>query len=156
MLTIEINWEYFLGIFAALVTLAYYANGRMTRLETNFDWLAGGLRDLAIKVENVSAKAFEAGSPISLTATGERLLRDSGFKSYIDRRRDELSVQLPLSAPLDPYAIQESTFRLLDRIPLDDSFARSLNKFAFRTGSSVALLRRVGAIYLRDITMTPQ
>ena len=156
MIAINIGWEYFLGIIGMVVALAYYANGRLTRLETNFDWLAAGLRDLSIKIENVSAKAFEVSSPISLTATGERLLRDSGLKSYIDRRRDELSTQLRLSAPLDPYAIQESSFSLLDRISLDDSFARNLNKFAFRTGTSTALLRRVGAIYLRDITVTPQ
>jgi len=155
MITINIGWEYFLGIIGMLIALAYYANGRLTRLETNFDWLAVGLRDLSIKIENVSTKAFEVDSPISLTATGERLLRDSGLKSYIDRRLDELSAQVRLSAPLDPYAIQESTFRLLDRLPLDDSFARTLNKFAFRTGTSTALLRRVGAIYLRDITVTP-
>ncbi|MBV1699524.1 MAG: hypothetical protein KGQ47_14390 [Hyphomicrobiales bacterium] len=156
MIAINIGWEYFLGIIGMVIALAYYANGRLTRLETNFDWLAAGLRDLSIKIENVSAKAFDAGSPISLTATGERLLRDSGLKSYIDRRRDELSAQLRLSAPIDPYTVQEITFRLLDRITLDESFARNLNKFAFRTGNSTALLRRVAAIYLRDITMTPQ
>lgn len=156
MIAINIGWEYFLGMVGMLIALAYYANGRITRLETNAEWLAAGLRDLSIKIENVSAKAFDVGSPISLTATGERLLRDSGLKSYIDRRRDELSAQLSLSAPLDPYAIQESTFRLLDRISLDESFARTLNRFAFRSGNSTALLRRVGAIYLRDITITPR
>ena len=88
MLAININWEYFLGIFGTLIALAYYANGRLTRLETNFDWLADAVRDLTIKTENVSARAFESGSPISLTATGEQLLRDSGLKSYIDNRRD--------------------------------------------------------------------
>src|SRR5437016_13756652 len=101
MLTINIDWEYLLGIFGTLITLAYYANGRLSRLETNFDWLADAVRDLAIKAENVSAKAFEIGSPISLTATGERLLRDSGLKSYIDHRRDELTGQLGARPPFD-------------------------------------------------------
>ena len=155
MLTINIGWEYFLGIIGTLIALAYYANGRFTRLETNAEWLADAIHDLTIKLENTSAKAFEVGSPISLTATGERLLRDSGLKSYIDRRRDELSAQLQVSAPLDLYAIQENAFRLFDRIPLDEPLARHLNKFAFRNGTSSGLLRRVGAIYLRDITVTP-
>ena len=155
MLTIIINWEYFLGILGTLIALAYYANGRLTRLETNFDWLADAVRDLIIKTENLSAKAFEIGSPVSLTATGERLLRDSGLKSYIDHRKDELTIRLRARAPFDLYSIQESAFRLFDRIPLDDPFARHLNKFAYRNGTSTDLLRRVAAIYLRDIALAP-
>ena len=119
MLTINIDWEYLLGIFGTLITLAYYANGRLTRLETNFDWLADAVRDLTIKTENISAKAFEVGSPISLTATGERLLRDSGLKAYIDRHRDELAAQLRARAPFDLYTVQESAFRLLACISLE-------------------------------------
>jgi hypothetical protein len=156
MLTINISWEFFLGIFGTLIALAYYANGRFTRVETNFDWLASAVRDLAIKTENLSTKAFDVGSPISLTATGEQLLRDSGFRSYIDRHRDELTTQLRANAPFDLYTIQENAFRLLDHISLDDSFARHLNKFAYRNGASTDLLRRVGAIYLRDIAVTPK
>jgi hypothetical protein len=155
MLTINISWEFFLGLFGTLIAFAYYASGRLTRLETNFDWLVDAVRDLTIKVENVSAKAFETGSPISLTATGEQLLRDSGLKSYIDHRRNELTAQLRARAPLDLYTVQENAFRLFDRIYLDESFARDLNKFAYRNGTSTDLLRRVGAIYLRDVAVAP-
>src|SRR5450755_3882251 len=122
MLAININWEYFLGIFGTLITIAYYANGRLTRLETSFDWLADAVRDLTIKTENVSARAFETGSPISLTATGGQLLRDSGLKSYIDNRRDELAAGLRAQAPFDLYAIQESAFRMFACVSLEDSF----------------------------------
>jgi hypothetical protein len=113
------------------------------------------VRDLAIKTENISERAFESSSPISLTATGEQLLRDSGLKSYIDQSRDELTAQLRARAPLDLYTVQESAFRLFDRMSLDDPFARHLNKFAYRHGTSNELLRRVGAIYLRDIAVAP-
>jgi len=155
MLTINIGWEFFIGLLGTLITLTYYANGRITRLETNFEWLTEVVRDLIIKIENTSAKAFEIASPISLTATGERLLRNSGLKSYIDHHRDELTARLRVRAPLDLYSVQESAFRLFDHICLDDSFARHLNKFAYRNGASTDLLRRVGAIYLRDISVTP-
>jgi hypothetical protein len=99
MLTINIGWEYFLGIVGTFIAFAYYANGRLTRIETNFDWLADSVRDLTIKAENVSARAFETDSPISLTATGEHLLRDSGLKSYIDHHRDELIASVRVQAP---------------------------------------------------------
>src|SRR5713101_9701437 len=69
MLTINITWEYYLGIFGTLIALAYYANGRFTRIETNFNWLADTVRDLSVRVENIAAKAFDIGSPISLTST---------------------------------------------------------------------------------------
>lgn len=155
MLTININWEYFIGVLGTLIALAYYANGRFTRIETNFEWLADAVRDLTIKAENISAQAFDARSPVSLTATGEQLLRDSGLKSYIDRQKDDLMIQLRAMPPFDLYTVQENAFRLFDRISLDDQFARQLKKYAFRTGASTDLLRRVGAIYLRDITIAP-
>jgi hypothetical protein len=84
MLTINITWEYFLAIFGTLIALAYYANGRLTRIETSSEWLADTVRDLSIRVENVSTRAFDLNSPISLTSTGEQLLRDSGLKSYLE------------------------------------------------------------------------
>jgi hypothetical protein len=155
MLTINIDWEYFLGIIGTLIALAYYTNGRFTRIETNSEWLADTVRDLSVRVENISAKAFDIGSPISLTSTGEQLLRDSGLKSYIDRNKDDLTIRLRARAQFDLYTVQESAFRLFDRISLDESFARNLNKFAYRNGTSTDLLRRVGAIYLRDIAVAP-
>lgn len=156
MLTIDINWEYFLGIVGTLIALSYYASGRFTRIETNIEWLADAVRDLTIKAENVSAHAFDTQSPVSLTGTGEQLLRDSGLKSYIDRRKDELAVQLRAMAPLDLYTIQENAFRLLHHIPLEEQFTRQLHRYAFRTGTSTDLLKRVGAIYLRDVTIAPK
>src|SRR5439155_20621405 len=94
MLTININGEYFLVIIGTLIALAYYANGRFTRIETNFEWLTDAVRDLTIRAENISAHAFDSSSPLSLTETGEQLLRDSGLKSYIDRRKDDLTAEL--------------------------------------------------------------
>jgi hypothetical protein len=155
MLTINMTWEYFLGLFGTLIALAYYANGRLTRIETNVEWLTDTVRDLTIRTENISERAFESGSPVSLTATGEQLLHDSGLKSYIDHRRDELTAQIHARAPFDLYTVQESAFRLFDHMSLDDLFARQLNKFAYRRGTSIELLRRVGAIYLRDIAIEP-
>jgi len=55
----------------------------------------------------------------------------------------------------DLYTVQESAFRLFDRMSLEEPFARNLNKFAYRNGTSTDLLRRVGAIYLRDIAVAP-
>jgi hypothetical protein len=150
-LAVNISWEYFLGIIGSIVALAYYTNGRFTRLETNFEWLAEAVRDLTIKAENISAKLFDAGSPVALTNTGRRFLERSGLKSYIDARKTQLVAQLQARRPLDLYSVQESAFRLLADASLDATSKQQLNRFAFESGISTDLLRRVGAIYLLDI-----
>ena len=38
-LTIFVDWQYFLGILGALIGMAYYANGRFTKIETTVEWL---------------------------------------------------------------------------------------------------------------------
>ena len=38
-LTIYVDWQYFLGILGALIGMAYYANGRFTKIETTVEWL---------------------------------------------------------------------------------------------------------------------
>jgi hypothetical protein len=46
MLTININWEYFLAVMGTMVVLAYYANGRFTKLETSVEWLKSAIERL--------------------------------------------------------------------------------------------------------------
>jgi hypothetical protein len=38
-LTIYVDWQYFLGILGVLIGMAYYANGRFTKIETTIEWL---------------------------------------------------------------------------------------------------------------------
>jgi len=152
-IVITISWEFFLGLLGSIIAIAYYANGRLTRLETNVDWLTDAVRDLMVKADNVSSKLFDTGSPISLTRAGRQSLEESGLKSYIDARRGDLLEQVRTAAPFDLYRMQEAAFRLFARMPFEDGFARRLKKYAFETGTSTDLLRRVGAIYLRDIAL---
>jgi hypothetical protein len=150
-ISIYVNWEYFLGILGALIGLAYYANGRLTRLETSVDWLAETVRELAIRAENVSQKLFAAQSPVELTHAGRRILESSGLKSYIDGRKDELLRRCRVGRSRDDREIQAAAFRLFVELPFEGPFGRSLNQFAFANGMSMDLLRRAGAIYLRDL-----
>ena len=45
-LTIYVDWQYFLGILGALIGLAYYANGRFTKIETTVEWLKETLLEI--------------------------------------------------------------------------------------------------------------
>lgn len=152
-LAINISWEYFLGILGALMAIAYYTNGRFTALETDIGWLKEMISELAIQAENVTAKLFKNGSPASLTATGYHVLQRSGLRSYVDANRRTLLAALNAEKSSDPYEIEHRAFGLLAELPLDGVAGRHLNKFAFGSGMSTTILRRVAAIYLRDLAV---
>jgi hypothetical protein len=149
-IVINISWEYFLGIIGTLMGLAWYASGRFTRLETSVAWLTEVVQALKISSENTTAKLFNSGSPVALTHAGLRVLKTSGLKTYIDSHRDELTAGCRRG--VSPYDVQACAFRLFQDLPFDESFAQHLNQFAFAHGVSTDLLRRVGAIYFRDVT----
>lgn len=150
-LVINIGWEYFLGVMGGLIVIAYYANGRFTALETNYAWLKEVLSELQIDFENQKAKLFERNSAVSLTAKGYDALARSGLRSYIDANRSQLRSQFGDLAELDSYELQRRAFRLLADLTFDAAVTRHLNTYAFVNGMSTTVLRRVGAIYLRDI-----
>lgn len=148
-LVINIDWPYFLGLTGSLIAIAYYAQGRFTVLETDVAWLKDAISELTIRAENVHAKLFRSSSPISLTPAGYVALKSSGLRSYIDANRNMLLGRLK-RARSDPYEFQRQTFRLLAELPLEDPVAHHMSKFAFANDISMDLLRRIGAIYLRD------
>lgn len=150
---INVNWEYFLGILGSLMAIAYHANGRLTRLETSVEWLQDALRSLKIASENGASKLFNTNSPISLTNRGRRVLKESGLRSYIDAHKPTLTARCKLDRSLDPYERQSRSFRLFADVRFEPGFEQQLNEFAFANGLSADLLRRVGAIYFRDLTM---
>ena len=149
-LFINISWEYFLGIIGTLIGLAYYASSRFTALETDIGWLKEIISELSIKAENVTAKLFKNGSPVSLTSTGYHILARCGLRSFVDANRRTLLAALDAERFSDLYEIQRRAFSLLAELTLDDAVARHLNNFAFSNGMSTAILRRAAAIYLRD------
>jgi hypothetical protein len=150
-LVISIGWEYFLSLVGALIAIAYYTNGRFTVLETDVGWLKETISELVINAENVRTKLFANGSPVSLTSAGYHVLQRSGLRSYIDAKRRALLFVLNATKAPGAYELQRSAFRLFAELPFEDIVAHHLNDFAFQNGISPSLLRRVGAIYLRDI-----
>lgn len=152
---ITISWEFFLGVMGSLIAIAYYTNGRFTGIETDVDWLKEMISELLINAENIRTKVFRNGSPVSLTATGYHVLHRSGLKSYIDTKRSRLLIALNADTSANPYELQRRAFRLLAHLSFEDIVAQHLNNFAFVNGISPELLRRVAAIYLRDIAAQP-
>jgi hypothetical protein len=50
-LVIYVDWQYFLGILGALIGMAYYANGRFTKIETTVEWLKKLLLEIKADLE---------------------------------------------------------------------------------------------------------
>jgi hypothetical protein len=50
-ITIYVDWAYFLGIVGTLIGIAYYANGRFTKIETTVDWLKETLLEIKTRLE---------------------------------------------------------------------------------------------------------
>jgi len=152
-LTIYINWEYFLGIIGALIAIAYYTNGRFTRIETSLEWINEALWELKINSDNRLAQLFSSGSPVSLTRAGKRVLHVTGMKAYIDANKERLSKHVHHSPICGPYELQTRAFRFFAHLKFDQAFDRNLKECAFSAGTSTDLLRRIGAIYFRDIAV---
>jgi hypothetical protein len=150
-IVINIDWAYFLGLIGSLIAIVYYAQGRFTTLETDVAWLKDTISELTIQAENIRAKLFKSSSPVSLTQSGYVALKRSGLRSYIDANRNVLLGRLKRKSSADPYELQQHIFRLFAELPLEEPVAHHLSKFAFANDISPDLLRRVGAIYLRDI-----
>jgi hypothetical protein len=152
-LVINISWEFFLSLVGSLIAIAYFTNGRFTALETDVGWLKETLSELLIRAENIPTKLFKNVSPVSLTAAGYHVLQRSGLKSYIDTKKQPLLAALNRGALSDPYDVQRHAFRLFAELPFEQAVGQHLKSFAYNNGISTDLLRRVGAIYLRDIAV---
>jgi hypothetical protein len=50
-ITIYIDWPYFLSIVGTLIGVAYYANGRLTKIETSVEWLKAILLEIKEELE---------------------------------------------------------------------------------------------------------
>jgi hypothetical protein len=48
---IYVDWAYFLGIVGTLIGIAYYANGRFTKIETTIEWLKETLLEIKSRLE---------------------------------------------------------------------------------------------------------
>ena len=152
-LTITIGWEYFLGIMVALIVVAWYSNGRFTALETSMEWVKELLKEVKLASDNAATPAFAAQSPVNLNALGDTFLLQSGLKEYIDKNKDFFLDECRTKGSANPYEVQQYSFKLMDEYKFDEAFYDRIKKFAFDKGTTPAILRRVGGIYLRNVCL---
>jgi hypothetical protein len=151
--TVYISWEWALGIIGTLVLIAWKANGRFTSLETSLEWLADRIKDLKIDIDNVRNQAFRNTSPVALTDKGTLWLKDSGLKKYIDANLSTLKSSCSSKRETNAYEVQEYVFSLFDKMSFPKETDDKLKQYAYEQGISMEVLRRIGAIYFRDICL---
>ncbi len=152
-LTIHIGWEWFLGIMGSLILIAWYSNGRFTALETSMQWVKDTLNELKISSDNSPTPAFGSHSPINLNQLGKEWLVESGLEKYIDSHKDELMKICEEKRGTNPYEVQKHIFRSFDTLTLEPTLEDKLQKFAFEKGTTMAVIRRIGAIYFRNLCL---
>ena len=150
---ISIDWPYFLGIMGGLIGIAWYTGSRFAALETSMDWVNDTLQELKVDFDNNSTPAFVALSPVTLNSVGERWLTESGLKDYIQNTQGALIEKCEVKRGSTPYDVQKRSFRLFDSLASDYVFDQRLKQYAFEHGTTMALLRRVGAIHLRNLCL---
>lgn len=154
-ISIQINWVYFLGIIFALICVAWYSNGRFTKLETDMEWIKNLLKNLKIDFNNKEAEVFVKQSPVELTPKGEKLLEESGLKKYIaDNQESFISKCKDTKIINNAYDVQEYIFNLMDNWSFEINFERKLKKYAYEKGIEIDILRRIAGIYLRNICIS--
>lgn len=149
-LIIKIDWPYFLGIMSSLIAIAWYSSGRFSKTETLLDTIDKRLTN----VEGRFSGAFQSQSPISLTVKGNNLLGDSGLKKYIDDNKADFSLKCKTKKNLtNAYDVQETAFDCLDSTTFPTDFDSKIKEYAFQQGVDMAVMRRVGGIYLRNLLL---
>jgi hypothetical protein len=151
------------SIVSALLWIAWTFNGRFTKIETDVSWLKNSLKkideigrdinELRVSSENKKIKLFEAHSPVRLTSDGQELLKNSGLKAYIDANTtlvDECITKHHDNA----YEVQEYSYMLFDSLEFESAFDKKVKQYAFDHGISLDIVKRVGALYFRDICLT--
>jgi hypothetical protein len=151
--TIRIGWEYFLGIIAALIGVAWYSSGRFTALETSMQWVKEILNEIKLSSDNTTRPAFGAQSPINLLPLGEQWLKESGMGEYIEKNNPSLMTLCEEKRETNPYEVQKFIFKAFDDLKFDKANEDKFKKFAFEKGTTMSVIRRVGGIHFRNLCL---
>lgn len=148
--TINIGWEYFLGIMGSLILIAWYSNGRFMALETSMEWVKKSLDNLGkvVKKDEVAP----ANSPRKLNERGNKILNESGIKGFVDKKRTELTAKVREHTFTNPYDAEKYILDLMQEAPkLYPEEIENMKTGAFRTGADIDTVLLVGGFYLRDL-----
>lgn len=129
----------------------------VTHIGKQVDTLIDEMKDATTRltrIESGAAGLTATKSPISLTEKGESALNDSVLKEFIDGNKKSLVDLCENGHELSTaYDVQEAVFAFMEDYHFPHEIERKLKNYAFENGLNMEMMRRVGAIYLRDIVI---
>lgn len=159
----QITWVQKIGNFVSNLILGQTkeiivrTDQRVLGLEETIKIITDDLKDVRERfsgLEGKTANLFQTKSPISLTDTGNKYLKESGFKDFIDSNNELLSAACSKDRKMKtPYDVQESVFDFFANYDFPTEILDKIKTYAFNQGINVDVMRRVGAIYFRDICL---
>lgn len=111
------------------------------------------IRERFFTLEGKTSQMFQTASPVQLLDKGLQALTDSGLKKYIDEKQNQLLMDCDSKKETTAYEVQEHIFRQFDNLEFDEDFDKNIKEYAFQKGVPMTMLRRIGAIYFRDICL---
>lgn len=120
------------------------------------------VRERFFALEGRATGYFQTASPVVLMNSGKTVLKDSGLEKYINDNVEMLLKEACKEKHLkNPYDVQKTVFNFFDDYQFSESFFDELKRYAYGKGVDINTLRRIGAIYFRDIClnhhkMTPE
>lgn len=88
-------------------------------------------------------------SPLALTDSGEKLLKDSGGDVFVNENFSLLNQKVEDHIPKTAYDVQELSQQVITWLKSEDVF-NSIKDYAFKTGLPLEIIIEVMGIYLRD------
>lgn len=144
------------SLAGAVITFFVYKD-RVDSMSKSVDKLSEEMRQIRDKViscetslkERAQEQFWQRQSPVSLTPSGEKLLKDSGGHDFVAFNLQELSSKVDDAKPKTAYDVQEQSQKVLQVLRDDDRF-NTIKDYAFKEGMALEVIIQVMALYLRD------
>ena len=149
--TITLGVYHFIAIIGVAFGIGVWITNLVRNVKDNTEWREENKSLVARLAEIFGApnkKYAGAKSPISLTADGTTLLKESGAEEYIEKNKESLLKQF--ESITEPYDIQKKAGEVMIEGLVKD---KDIKDFVYRKGEKMIDVADVASIALRDIVL---
>jgi hypothetical protein len=128
------------------------------KLNNNFTFLirqTGSIDRRVARIEgHLNLGTLTARSPLSLTAAGLEILKQSGIQEAADINKNKLLEAIKAEKPLTAYDVQEVSRRIFQTFDFGTEITERFKNYCFKSGRwGLSDVLEVGAVYFRDIAL---
>lgn len=140
-----------LGIPSVIAAAIYI--GRKLQILDDLKGIRGRFDVVESRVGDLWAdRLAPAHSPRQLNDRGSKVLEESGIKSVVDGKKDELLRMVKEKNPTNAYDAETAITEVMEQLPKSfPDIVPILKQGAFRVGADIDAVLFVGSIYLRNL-----